>query len=85
MADNLNHSDVNVLCEIVTNSLHKEPNEKSNYFTKAKFMNDFSLAFSDKEIKEFPDIKGRFSKENYQYNKRKYNSYAEVERHSRTR
>ncbi len=47
MADNLNHSDVNVLCEVVTHSLHMNPDEDSHYFTKTKFMDDFSLAFSE--------------------------------------
>lgn len=50
MADNMNHADVNVLCEIVTNSLHKEADESNNYFTKSKFMNDFSLAFTEEEV-----------------------------------
>lgn len=42
MADNLNHSDVNVICEIVTKSMHMEADEHSTYFTKTKFMNNFS-------------------------------------------
>jgi len=50
MADNLNHSDVNVVCEIVTKSLHREANEESTYFTKSKFMNDYRTVFTPEEI-----------------------------------
>ena len=42
MADSMNHSDVNILCEIVTKSLHKEADEESSYFTKTKYMNNYS-------------------------------------------
>ena len=51
MADNLNHSDVNVTCEVVTKSLHLQANEESAYFTKTKFMNNYSAIFDQKEIK----------------------------------
>lgn len=50
MADNMNHKDVNVLCEILTKSLHKQGQKSGKYFTKAKFMNDFTLAFTKEEI-----------------------------------
>lgn len=85
MADNMNHADVNVLCEIVTNSLHKEADEESNYFTKSKFMNDFSLAFTDEEIANYPVIKGRLSQENFKQNKNKFDSFECYRRYAETR
>lgn len=62
MADNMNHKDVNVLCEILTKSLHKKGTESGKYFTKAKFMNNFSQVFTKDEQESYPDILGRFNK-----------------------
>jgi hypothetical protein len=42
MADNLNHSDVNVVLEIVTKSVHLSADEESTYFYKAKYMNNYA-------------------------------------------
>jgi len=42
MADNLNHSDVNVVLELINKSIHLEENEESTYFYKAKYMNNYS-------------------------------------------
>lgn len=69
MADNFNHADVDTICEIVTKSLHKQADEESTYFTKSKFMNDYSNVFTAEEIEQFQDVKGRQSKENFNKNK----------------
>lgn len=53
MADNFNHADVDTTCEIVTKSLHKQADEDSTYFTKSKFMNDYSNVFTPEEIEQF--------------------------------
>jgi hypothetical protein len=69
MADNLNHKDVSVTSEIVTKSLHIEADEQSQYFTKTKFMNDYSILFSKSEINSNPlNIKGRLNLLNYEHN-----------------
>ena len=47
MADNLNHSDVNNTCEIITKSLHLFADEESSYFTKEKYMNNYSVVFDE--------------------------------------
>jgi hypothetical protein len=65
MADNFNHNDVNVTFELITKSLQLEADEKSTYFTRNKFMNDYSKVFADKEIESNQDglsVYGRFSK-----------------------
>ncbi len=69
MADNLNHKDVSITSEVVNKSLHVEANEDSKYFTKTKFMNDYSLLFSDNEIQGNElNVKGRLNAENYEHN-----------------
>jgi hypothetical protein len=50
MADNFNHADVCITCEVVTKSKHLEADEKSTYFTRSKFMNNYSTIFSEEEI-----------------------------------
>jgi len=47
MADNLNHSDVTVVQEIVHKYMHLIADRTSNYFTKTKYMNDYSLCFDE--------------------------------------
>ena len=68
MADNLNHSDVNVVLELINKSIHLEENEESTYFYKAKYMNNYSQVYSAEEIKQKPVILGRFNKENFEEN-----------------
>lgn len=73
MADNLNHSDVNTLCEIVTKSEHLKADEHSSYFTKTKFMNDYSLIFDKQDYDKTSDprnIKGRFNRQNFESNQK---------------
>ena len=74
MADNLNHSDVTVVQEIVNTKMHLRADKTSKYFTKTKFMNDYSInyasdgAWKNSEIKTL-NVKGRFNAENYEANK----------------
>ena len=72
MADNCNHSDVTVVQEIVNKRMHLEANEESNYYTKTKFMNNYSLAYAEDEYSGDPvktfNVEGRFSKANYEAN-----------------
>jgi hypothetical protein len=63
MADNFNHNDVNVTFELITKSLQLEADEQSTYFTRNKFMNDYSLIFDKVESnKDLMSVYGRFSK-----------------------
>lgn len=47
MADTLNHSDIAITSEMVSKSMHQASDEDSSYFTKDKFMNDYSTLFAD--------------------------------------
>ena len=81
MADNYNHSNVNVVQEIIHKRIHLEADESSKYFTKTKYMNDYSFIFQE-ELKQFDssseqsefnynsklNIKGRFIEQNYEAN-----------------
>ena len=73
MADNCNHSDVTVVQEILNKPMHLEADREGKYFTKTKFMNDYSISYADEEYKDDPNhtlnVKGRFSKTNYEANK----------------
>lgn len=73
MADNFNHSDVHVGHDLCNKSMHLSGNEETNYFTRTKFMNDFSLAFEESDYIDNPvmtkNVKGRFSRVNYEKNK----------------
>jgi len=68
MADNLNHADVTVIFEIITRSIHLEADENCKYFTKTKYMNDYSALFKEEDFAKTSDarnITGRFNKENF--------------------
>ena len=69
MADNCNHSDVTVVQEIVNKPMHLTADTSSKYFTRTKFMNDYSLNFEpgDYEGDEFrtKNVTGRYSRRNY--------------------
>jgi len=67
MADTLNHSDANITNELISKAKHLEADEDSGYFTKIKYMNDYSPMFSADE--QTPDVKGRFSHKNFEANK----------------
>ena len=72
MADNFNHSDVTVVQEIVHKPNHLFADPSSKYFTKTKFMNNYSICFDagEYESDEFKvkNVKGRYSRGNYRTN-----------------
>lgn len=45
MADNMNHSDTNVIFEMITRSVHVKADIDSSYFSRSKFMNDYQAIF----------------------------------------
>ena len=47
MADNLNHSDIDASCETVSKLFHLDADEDSKYFTKEKYMNNYSVVFDE--------------------------------------
>jgi len=49
MADNCNHSDVTVVQEIVHKGMHLTADKNSKYFTKTKYMNDYSINFIESD------------------------------------
>ena len=63
MADNCNHSDVSVVQEIVNKKMHLEGDSGTNYFTRTKFMNDYSINFQNEEYEgdqtKTKNVKGR--------------------------
>lgn len=73
MADNCNHSDVTVVQEIVHRQMHLSAERDSQYFTKTKFMNDYSLMFDEADYEgdetRTVNVKGRFNKANYESNR----------------
>lgn len=83
MADNLNHSDVNVICETINKRLHLEPDQESSYFTLAKFMSDYSTIFSEEELQAKPHLRGLFSRENFE-NNQKFSNVAYFQEQAKT-
>lgn len=66
MADNHNHSHITVINETICKPLQIQGDSKSKYFTKDKFMNNYSDIFSPDEIQASPyNITGRFDREKY--------------------
>ena len=55
MADNFNHSDSNVIFHMIQKKLHLDADVTSTYFTKTKYLNDFSAIFSKDELKSEKD------------------------------
>jgi hypothetical protein len=47
MGDNFNHQDVTVVQELVNVQMHLEGDPTSSYFTRSKFMNDFTPLFEE--------------------------------------
>ena len=74
MADNCNHSDVTVVQEILNKTMHLEAERSSKYFTKTKYMNDYSIAYQPSEYENDAErtlnIKGRYSRANFEANRR---------------
>ena len=73
MADNCNHSDVTVVQEIIHKDMHLDAPRKSQYFTKTKYMNDYSINYEEQEYKDDPrrtaNVKGWFNHKNFEENK----------------
>ena len=82
MADNLNHSHATCVNEAINVSYHINYEAKKpfyggvprKYFTRDKFMNDYSTVFTPEQIeKSAINVKGgRFSRENFNKNIEKY-------------
>lgn len=71
MADNCNHSDVTVVQEIIHKGMQMQGKRDTQYFTKTKFMNDYSINFNEVEQSDFSkQIKGYFNETNYEANKK---------------
>lgn len=65
MADNCNHSDVTVVQEIVHKHMHLEADRTSSYFTKTKYMNDYSVCYEKEDLDANPEkahnVQGKYS------------------------
>ena len=75
MADNVNHADTNVIFEMICKSMQLEAELNPGYFSKSKFMNDYSSIFArdgDKLRGDFDliNVNGRFNKESFELNKK---------------
>ena len=70
MADNLNHSDLQMKTEMINLSLHPEGDKNANYYRISKYMANYSGIFSQGKL--FKDarlnVNGRFDKKIYQSN-----------------
>ena len=73
MADNHNHSDVTVVQEIVHKGMHLVADRTSQYFTKTKYMNDYTICFDEADYADDRErtinVKGRYNKDNFESNK----------------
>ena len=73
MADNCNHSDVTNKKQVVNKKMHPEAELSSKYFTKTKYMNDYSICFDEEDYmgdsQATLNIKGRFNKANFKQNR----------------
>jgi len=69
MADNHNHSDVTVVQEVVHKGMQLAAERPSQYFTKTKYMNDYSICFDEAEYAgdrtRTINVKGRYNKQNF--------------------
>ena len=72
-ADNFNHSDVTVIQELINIPLHLEKDEESSYYTRTKFMNDYTDLFKSKcpeklesaTEEEKKNVEGHINREKY--------------------
>ena len=80
MADNLNHSDVTVVQEIINKPMHLDVDSSSKYFTRTKMMNDYSINFRREQYEgdfvRTKNVTGRYSRRNYHSN----NQFMSVEK-----
>ena len=79
VADNFNHSNVQTEFSIFHKKMHLECNRDSQYFTKTRFMNDFSLCYDQSEYNYSEqltkNVQGHYNKGNFEANKK----FSEVE------
>lgn len=74
MADNINHSDINAVNEIIQKEFHPKATFRSDgYFRKTKFMNDYSHLYSEQELAQLDEqgkknVYGRFNRELFEKN-----------------
>ena len=74
MADNINHSDVTVVQEIFNSEMHPQADRSTAYFTKTKYMNDYSVNYDPETLAglegdKLANVKGWFNRANYEANK----------------
>ena len=73
MADNCNHSDVTIVQEIINKEMHLNAEHGTTYFTKTKMMNDYTINFEpwqyENDAIKSANVKGRYSRANYEANK----------------
>lgn len=73
MADNLNHSHMTIINETINKSMQKACDPKSKYFTRDKFMNDYSAIFNEEELKKHGlNLTGRFNRQKFEENVKLY-------------
>ena len=71
--DNFNHNDVTVVQELVNTALHTKHDKKSSYWTRTKYMNDYTDLFQNMcpeklaqmNEKEVGCVKGHFNRDQY--------------------
>lgn len=51
MADNCNHSHITNINETINTEFQKTSKEGSSYYTRDKFMNDYSALYSEEDLK----------------------------------
>lgn len=73
MADNLNHSHISVINETIHLDLQTKVDKSSKYFTKDKFMNDYSQLYNEEQIALYKqNVTGYFNREKFNENVKKY-------------
>ena len=79
MADMLNHSDIDVQYEVFIKQLHLNDMENKDYYTRSKYMFDYSELYSQEELDSISkderkqlNVKGRFNQFNFRANQRRY-------------
>jgi hypothetical protein len=76
MADNLNHSSVDVTQELINLSLHQEGPQNAGYYRVSKFLNDYSELYLSKGFTQEQidaqalNLKGRYNQQVYEENQK---------------
>ena len=81
MADMLNHSDIDVQYEVFNKRLHLIDKQNTAYYTRSKYMFDYSYLYSKEELESISkderqalNVKGRFNQFNFRANQKRYQS-----------